>query len=348
MKSWTLNLVFFGILFLQDASAFRLTITDRVITAPGDPALLNGLADAIEDSFNSSLASIGSQEAFLGEVGNANAMSARPFFGTGALVDHRDFFFSYAFSGGLSLGEGASLSRGIETPANRLPPVGVGFRGGFTFGVSARKVPKLLNLDPGRVMYFASFSSMDLSSWLGRGISLESHHASIGFSYQYYVPQDWTPLVRFNGFRVSSGLSYANLDARYSTPFQLDSRSGATTMNWSGTVDLAVNSDVWSLTNEVTTGFRFLRVLNLYAGIGIDLNAGSSDLTGASSGPVSAPQFTGTAVVSGGTESAAPDWIQTRAILGTELDLGPVGIFGQFTISTPSVYGVNLGASLML
>ena len=119
-------------------------------------------------------------------------------------------------------------------------------------------------------------------------------------------------------------------------------------MDWSGTVDLGVNSDVWSLTNEVTTGFRLLWIWNFYTGIGIDLNVGSSELTGSSSGPVTAPQFSGTAVVAGTGENAAPSWIQTRAIFGTQLDLGPIGIFGQATISTPAVYGVSFGASLIL
>jgi hypothetical protein len=340
--------VLLGVLASSEVQAFKLTISNRVVTAPGDATLLNSLADSLENQFNSNLASVGSQEGFLREVGNANAISGRSFLGSGLMAANRDFFFSYGFSGGLSLGESASLSSGISTPANSLPPVGLSAKGGFTVGVSAKKFPKLVPLDPSRVMYFASFSNMDLSSLVGRGISIDSLHAALGMSYQYYPSQDWTPLLRFNGFRITSGLAYSNLDVRYSTPFQLSQQSGGTTMDWSGTVDLAVDSNVWSLTNEVITGFRLFWIWNLYGGIGIDFNVGSSGVTGTSTGPVTAPQFSGTAVVSGAPESAAPTWVQTRAILGTQLDLGPIGIFGQATISTPSVYGLSFGASLTL
>ncbi len=345
---WATGIAILGGLVAPPSKAFQLAITNRVVTPPGDATLLNALADSLESQFNSSLASVGTQENFLRQVGNANAMSGRAFLSPGALIANRDFFFAYGFGSGLSLGEGASLSQGITTPPNQLPPVGLGAKGGFTFGVSGKKFPKLFSLDASRVMVFASFSTMDLSSWIGRRIALQSHHGSLGLSYQYYLPQNWTPLIRFNGFRISSGLSYANLDIRYSTPFQLTEQSGPTSMSWSGTVDLGVNSDVWSLTNEVTTGFRLFWIWNLYAGIGIDLNVGSSNLTGTSSGPVTASQFSGTAVVTGAPESAAPSWVQTRAIFGTQFDLGPIGIFGQFTLSTPSVYGLNFGASLML
>jgi len=325
-----------------------LTISNRVVTAPGDATLLNGLADALESQFNSNIASVGSQEAFLSQVGNANAVSTRSFLSPGVLPADQTFFLNYGVAGGLSLGEGASLSQGITTPSNQLPPIGVSGKSGLSLGISAKKLPRLLPLDPARVMYTASFYSNNLSSLIGNGITLKSMQAALGVSYQYYPAQSWTPMIRFNGFKISSGLSLSTLDVAYTTPFQLTQGTAPTAMDWNSTVNIAVNSSVWSLTHEVTTGVRLLWVWNLYTGLGLDFNVGSSDLTGSSSGPVTAPNFSGTAVVSGDPESAAPSWIQVRALVGTQIDLGVVGIYAQGTISTPSSYGLNFGAHFVL
>ncbi len=113
-----------------------------------------------------------------------------------------------------------------------------------------------------------------------------------------------------------------------------------------------MNSKVFSLTNEATTGIRLLWILNLYTGVGLDFNFGSSSITGGSSGPVSGTSsgttvFSATADLAGDSESVSPTLAQFRYLVGTEIDLGAFGIYIQGQVSTPSVYGVNMGAHVI-
>ena len=118
-------------------------------------------------------------------------------------------------------------------------------------------------------------------------------------------------------------------------------------------VTLTVDSKVYTLTNEATAGVRFLYFLDLFMGLGVDFNFGSTSLAGKNSnGSVSASNaagvtiFTGDATVTGTAESAAPSIAQLRLLMGTQVNLGPLGIYAQAQVSTPSVYSLNLGAKI--
>jgi hypothetical protein len=251
----------------------------------------------------------------------------------------------------LALGSSSSVSNGISVPANQLPPIGVGAKTGVTVMVPAKNIKIAWPVDPSRLSVGGSFYSMDLSSWIGKGISLQSMQASLGFGYQMYTPKDWTPLIRFNGFRITSGLTYSSFDATYRTPFNLTQSGGGVDMVWNSNVDIGVTSTVVSLTNQVTTGVRLLWVLNVFTGLGVDLNFGSSKLTGGSTGPVVGTQgastvFTGTATVDGASNGTSPNLFQLRYLAGASLPLGPFDLFVQGQVSTASVYALNFGMNL--
>ena len=356
-KFWyRLKISIFFIFFSQQAHSFQLAITNRQF--PGAGALiqtqLNQLADNIQNQFNQSIASASNQTNFLNAVGNANAFSARSYLSPGVVPATNNFFANIGASAALATGEGASLSKGITFPQNQLPGIGVGAKTGLTFGVGGKTLPLPIGLDPSRMMYSFSFLSTDLSRQLGHGIMLKTAQTSIGGSYQLYLPQSWSPLVRFNGIKVTSGFSYATFDASYRTPFNLSSYDSGTnsTVTWKSDVDLGVSSKVFSFTNEVTTGIRCLWIVNLYTGFGLDFNFGSSSITGGSSGLVTGTSsgstvLSATATLDGASPSAAPTLAQFRYLLGTEFDLGVVGIYVQGQAATPSVYALNFGAHVL-
>lgn len=335
------------------AEAFTLDITDRAYPngGAGIQAALDALADSIESSFNTSIASSANQESFLEAVGNANAGSSRSFLAPGVQTSSDKILLGLGGSMALALGSSSTLSSGISVPANQLPPIGVGAKTGVTVMIPAKNIKVAWPVDPSKLSIGGSFYSMDLSSWIGNGISLQSMQASFGFGYQMYAPKDWTPLIRFNGFRISSGLSYSTFDATYRTPFNLTQSGSGVDMVWNSNVDIGVTSTVVSLTNQVTTGVRLLWVLNVFTGLGVDLNFGSSKLTGGSTGPVVGSQgattvFTGTATVDGASNGTSPNPIQLRYLAGVTLPLGPFELFAQGQVSTASVYGLNFGMNL--
>ncbi len=344
-------LLFQTFFYFERSHGFTLTIGDRTYSNPAFKPALDAMADSIETEFNSSIASADNQKIFLGAQGNANAVSTRSFLSPGVMPADSKIDVSFGGSMAVALGQGASLSDGIKTASNQLPPVGVGAKTGLSVGASGRLIHlPIKGLDPNRVMYRASFYSTDLSSYIGKGITIKSMQASLGMSYQFYQARNWVPMIRFNGIQVTSGLSYSTFSANYRTPFNItetDSSTG-TVLAWNNDVDIGVNSKVWSFTNEATIGVRLFWVLNLYTGFGLDFNAGSSQITGGSTGPVTGTNsgstvFTGTGVVFGDSASVSPTVVQLRYLLGTEFDIGPVGIYVQGQAATPSVYAVNAG-----
>ena len=334
------------------AYGFTLNITNRTYPGGGQAAL-DALADALESSFNNSIASASNQGSFLQAVGNANAGSSRSFLAPGVQTSSDKFLLGFGGSMALALGSGSSVSSGISVPANQLPPIGVGAKTGVTVMIPAKNIKIAWPVDASKLSVGASFYSMDLSSLIGNGISLQSMQASLGFGYQMYSPKDWSPFIRFNGFRISSGLTYSTFDATYRTPFNLTQSDGLTNMTWNSNVDIGVSSSVFSLTNQVTTGVRLLWILNVFTGMGVDFNFGSSQLTGGSTGPVTGTAtggggtvFTGTATVDGSSNGTSPNFVQLRYLAGASLPLGPFELFAQGQVSTASVYGLNFGMNL--
>lgn len=339
-----------GLAWSEPASALRLTIGNRTYANPAFQAQADSAADAMEDQFNSTIGASSQVEDFLGAVGAANATSGRSLLSPG-VHQQSNLMVSFGATGALGLGAGASLSNGLSIPSNRLPPIGVGARTALTVAVSGRTLRSpFRGLDPNRLMTHFSFFTMDLSPYIGRGISLKAMQAAVGMSYEVFGPKPWTPLLRYNGIRLSTGLSYGTFDASYQTPFDLTQSSGGLTARWDNDVDIGVSSKVFSLATEAVTGFRFLWALNLYAGLGVDFNFGSTSITGGSSGPVTGTVagtqvFSATGTVSTeDSDSAAPPLAQARFLLGTQIDLGNFGVYVQGTVSTPSVYAVSLGA----
>lgn len=321
-------------------AAYQLQITNRQFPNGGNAALLNPMADAIETQFNSALTA-SNNEAFLTSVGNANAGATRSYFSPGVYADGKisgSFSMSGAFSGGTKTG-GTS---------NSLPEVGVAAHSGITLGASGEIFKVFGGLDPKRVMVHASFYMMDLSRYFGGNITLDSLQVSTGVTYQLYAPRPWLPMMRFNGIRLSSSIAYGSFNGSYITPFT--NSSGGATMT--SDVRLNVDSNVFTFSNEATTGVRLFYLLDVFTGLGVDFNAGSTSLSAEMmGGSVTATSggstvFTGDASLTGTPESASPSIVQLRWLLGTQVNLGPMGVFAQVQVSTPSVYSLIFGGKL--
>ena len=328
--------------FLTDANAtYQLLITNRQYLNGGVQAALDPVADQIQTNFDTTMAAA-DQTGFLAQVGDANAGASRSYLAPGVYGEAR-YLFGFGISAALAGGTSFSA------PANSLPAVGAAAQSGFNLAANGEIIHIFMGLDPKRVMYHASFNSMNLSSLIGHGVTLHSLQASAGVSYQMSNPFMWMPGILYNGVRLSTGASYGNFSGSYTTPYTLS--SGGINMTTNAT--LAVDSSVFSVTGEATTGFRFFWLMDLYTGAAIDLNVGSTSLSGSTSnGAVSATQggvtvFTGDAAVSGSGTSAAPVIADLRWLLGTQVNLGPLGIYAQLQVGSPSVYSLNLGGHLV-
>ncbi len=336
------------------AFGFTMTISNATYLNGGTAIVLDPLAAAIATQFNDSIAGQVQVSNFLEELGNANVGSSRSFLSPG-VVDQASYLVALSGSMALALGSGASLSGGYQPKSNELPPIGVGAKNGVTVGVSGKVVhaPLPFNVRPERLLFTASFSMTDMSSFFKSPVSIKSTQYALGGSYLIYPPINWLPFLRWNGFRLSTGLSFSSFDVVYATPFNI-SQSGAlsSTLTWASTIDIGASSWVISLPIEATTGIRLFWTWNIFMGLGLDFNYGQSQITGGGSGPITGTAlgqtvYQATATIDGTSSSTAPNAVQLRYLIGTQIDLGPFGIYVQAQASLPSVYAVNAGANFM-
>ena len=330
------------VLALPARAAITLDIANRQYINGGVAGTLDPIADSLESNFNGIFTGTSSTE-FLTEMGNANAGATRSMLASGTNENAR-YIGSFGVNGALS--GGAS----VRATSNSLPGVGLATQAGITLSANGEIVRFFRGLDAKRVLYHLSFYTLDLSSYFtASGITMESLQASTGLSYQIYHTESWIPgLVRFNGIRVASGLSYGKFSASYSTPFTMASGG----INMQSDVTFTVDSGVYTWSNEAVTGIRLANVLDFYTGLGVDFNLGSTAISASSeNGGVTASNggatvFTGDATISGTVESASPTIMQMRFLLGTQANLGPLGLYLAGQISTPTVLCLNFGAKL--
>ncbi len=336
---WTSFLI---LLFTQESDAsITLSIQNPQYSNWGvaAQAVLVSTAVDLENQFNDTLMTADKAE-FLTQIGNANALSTRSMLSPGVTDAETKITGSFSLSGALSGGIN------VNSTSNSLPPVGVAAQSGITLGANGDYIKIFRGLDPKRVMYHLSFYKVDIGSYFKNSkISSKALQVSTGVSYQLYPRRNWLPGIDFTGIRLSSAFSYADFNASYTTPFTLS--SGGISMV--SDVTMTVDSGVFSFSNEATVGVRFLYFLDLYTGLGMDLNLGSTNLLGTSSnGSVSASQggvvgYKADAHVSGDVGSVSPTTAQLRLILGTQINTGPISIFAQANASTPNAYSLNIG-----
>jgi hypothetical protein len=338
-KPWFWILIFF--LSQESFANITLTIKNPQYSNWGvaAQALLETTASDLENQFNDTLLTAESSE-FLSQIGNANALATRSILSPGVTASGTkmagSFQLNWALSGGLK----------VSSNSNSLPPVGVAAQSGITLGANGDYIKIFQGLDPKRVMYHLSFYQVNIGSYFkNSGISSKALQASTGVSYQLYPKRNWLPGIDFTGIRLSSGFSFADFNASYTTPFTLSSGG----INMKSNVTMTVDSTVFSFSNEAIVGIRMLYFLDLFTGLGMDVNLGSTKLLGTSSnGSVSASQggiigYVADASVTGETASISPTTAQLRLILGTQINTGPISLFLQANASTPNAYSLNLG-----
>lgn len=336
-------LVAFLMMPMQSEATVTLSIKNPQYSNWGVAAqiALEATASALEVQFNDTLATADSEQ-FLTQVGNANAMATRSILSPGTAEPSNRFGASFnvnwAVAGGMN----------VNPNANSLPPVGVAAQSGFTVGANGDYIKLFNGLDPKRVMYHLSFYKVNIGSYFPRsGITSNALQVSTGLSYQLYPRRNWLPGIDFNGIHLSSSFSLGQFSASYTTPFNLSSAG----ISMNSDVTMTVDSTVVSFSNEATVGIRLFYLFDFFTGIGMDVNVGSTNLTGVSSGgAVSATDGAGVvgysadAEVSGDAGSAAPTTAQLRLIAGTQFNTGPFALFVQGNASTPNAYSLNFGA----
>lgn len=177
-----------------------------------------------------------------------------------------------------------------------------------------------------------------------------------------FAPRDeslWSAFVQWGGIAITSGFDHARLELSLAKNFQRSvpvSGSGRDLgridVDSTGTFELDMRT--WSVPVEVTTSLRFLYLLSVYGGAGLDFQFGSGsdlrvNLNGKLTGVVpgqSQRVDLGTADVLA-TESAGPSTGKVRGIVGLQANLWFLKLFTQLNIvPDPFVASIAVGARL--
>ena len=161
-------------------------------------------------------------------------------------------------------------------------------------------------------------------------------------------------MILWRGISVGSGLVYEKNDTSYDlklTKINQDITATDGQVIIDPSIRLGVNSYAVSIPVEISTAVRILYFLNLSAGLGLDLYAGSSSInidglgdTTVTGTPGASIQEQGKVFVNGGTDGDKPAYGRGRVMLGLGLGAGPVFIDVPLTYYLTS--GFNVGVSL--
>ncbi len=307
---------------------------------PDVPTCQSALSQ-ISTSFNS----VFSQEVlsdFIGASGNANAASSRSSFSPGLLSGDVRNWVGISVTGGMQTRKNESASNG-EATTNKLPGFGLGAQTFVTVAIAGDKIgqPFGLAIDPSRMSYALSFGTLSLKA---KSLQYQFLHFGLGGSYILKPPSPWGYGFGWSGFRLSSGLVYTRTRIGYAMPVNFSSTAGGTTAVWLSTLDLSLVSNVFTVPTDVVTGVQFLKIFNLYGGLGLDINAGGASTEGSYNGTFSAngTRLTNVNVdMDSDQEKATP--LQLRTLIGLQAGVDTFSIHAQVAFANPSTMGLQLG-----
>ncbi len=154
-------------------------------------------------------------------------------------------------------------------------------------------------------------------------------------------------VVRWLGLDITSGLEYTRwkLSGRnFSRSFALDGNQA--TLAATGSFDLGTNAVTVPI--EVTTGLRLALIASVFIGVGIDLTAGKTNLTGKLSGDVTNTQgkIATVAIDATGDRTGSP--AAARLLAGVQLNLWKLKVFVQGNVSATPAASVAFGLRFVL
>jgi hypothetical protein len=168
----------------------------------------------------------------------------------------------------------------------------------------------------------------------------------------------WNAFLQWGGIALTTGFDHARLRYTLSKPFQraipISAGGQMARIDVAANGELAMESRTYSVPIELTTNFRFLYVLSVYGGGGLDIQVGGgSDLDANLNGTLTGSAAQAPPVQVGGaqvviTDEAKPSKTKLRGIVGVQANLWFVRIFTQLNVMPdPFVASVALGARLV-
>jgi hypothetical protein len=251
-------------------------------------AALNRAADQIQSTINNGFLSESSRQTFDNGLAAANASNV-----SSLIMDRGDTpsIFTIGVGGQIAAYYQGSLSHITTAATNSLPSVGVTGQANLMLGLraSALRIKRIGFLDPSRLMLY--LNGFRFSTNVG---NTSANVSGLGLNAQYLViePRRLGWIVGWGGISAGLGANYSSNSISYTASLNQTGTGSAdgqsVTVNTQLDYNIGAKSTNVSIPLELSSYVSFLYVFTVYGGIAVDFNAGSSQLTGSATGPVTA------------------------------------------------------------
>lgn len=342
-------LILLLVLFVFDSawSAGVFRITNRTYGNISGNASLTAQIDQVFDSMETEVnASLTQFDASTYLTGTANATALATVGGTHDLA-HRFNYLYLEVGGGLAADVGGMGPQKLMSQSDPIKSV-EGLSGAINMTIGATgsllRIPKMGSLEPERLKLYLSVAQFSRSM---QDVSFD--YASYGLMGQYNWIGEQSVFfgsLKWNGVDITTGVKYSKIKVLFSKTFSetlqqdiSDPSLGGTqtlTMTYSSQSQLGANANITTIPIEITTGVRFLYLLDTYVGLGTDINFGSADSIISSPGTVSAQEASGAAGTMGGDiefdlgQQGKPQAFNTRYLIGLGYDLRVFSLMMQY------------------
>jgi hypothetical protein len=194
-----------------------------------------------------------------------------------------------------------------------------------------------------------------------REFGAEVYNYGAHLQLKFFQPRKetlWNAFLQWGGIALTTGFDHARLRYTLSKPFQraipISAGGQMARIDVAANGELAMESRTYSVPIELTTNFRFLYVLSVYGGGGMDIQVGGgSDLDANLNGTLTGSAAQAPPVQVGGaqvviTDEAKPSKTKLRGIVGVQANLWFFRVFTQLNVMPdPFVASVAIGARLV-
>lgn len=336
--------VFSSIFQSQNAHAGVFSITNRNYGNASDPTVIsqiNAAFDALQNQVNSKL-TVFDTSSYLTGVANSTPIAS-----SGFSEDHASRFkyFFISITGGIAADLGGTSLNSIANGSTNISDF-KGLTGAyqFTFGTKASyfNIPKWQFIDPDQMKLYLGVAQTNLSRD-NVDFSFESYSLTAQQHFLTDLKYAWGTFA-WNGLLVSTGFKYSRLNVSYSKSFAASTQQNLSapgnptlTLNFNNTVNLGAKSTITSIPIDVSSSVSVMYLFDLYAGLGTDLNFGSTQSIINAPGTLSGTESSGTLGTMSGNinidlgDKKSPQFFDGRYYIGGALDLRVLSLGLQYT-----------------
>lgn len=277
---------------------------------------------------------------FLKEAANAQAFS-----GKGLGVDYVSDIELFVVGAAMNVSV-FSGDQGFDELLNsdRITPVGAGVQVSAMAGVNLGFVDlDMLNVFVNGFGFSAPIDQLDGS------------FANVGLHLQWVILDEREiPALGWDGLRLTSGFEFTKTTLELSQPLGTlvpISEDGGTDAQLDSTGTFRLIQTGYTIPLELTTGISLLWVVSVYVGVALDVQLGNAFSEIGLNGTVTAVLENNEEIEMGTLEVTLDDEnnaniVQLRGMLGLQLNLGPLRLFGQLNARDNTGIGVAAGARI--